>query len=472
MNYLRNEDFSIINKINSNDIVNSTLDVTDKSVLLINNYSKEKLDKLITEALNQDLKAIVTSNTCTLTNKKIIKVENYEKIFNETLMKLCPNYQEKNYFGITGTNGKTTTGFYLNQLIRENSLFIGTTEEKIFQKVTNEQHLTTPKLFNIIKLLGLKENKDINNVVIEVSSHALDQERLKGLKFKISGFTNLSQDHFDYHKNIENYFSSKLKLFSDNVSERLVYIDSDWGNKIDSLSNIPSFSIGKSKKNNLYIDKIHITKEKYDLNFEIEGKSYEVTVPLSGPESHLNYLLALSMLYFSEIDSLENILEASTSLKNPVGRFEIIKYKKNNDVVIDFAHTPESIAQVINFVKNKYRKVIVIFGAGGNRDKEKRYLMGDSVNLADKVIITNDNPRNEDEEGIAKEILKGIKLNKETEIILDRKEAIIEGINNLDEDSVLLILGKGHETIQEFKDSSIKFSDQDVVNEYIKENSW
>ena len=99
-----------------------------------------------------------------------------------------------------------------------------------------------------MKLLGLNENKDINNVIIEVSSHALDQERLKGLKFKISGFTNLSQDHFDYHKNIENYFNSKLKLFSNNVSEKLVYIDSDWGNKINSLSKIPSFSIGKVKK--------------------------------------------------------------------------------------------------------------------------------------------------------------------------------------------------------------------------------
>ena len=177
------------------------------------------------------------------------------------------------------------------------------------------------------------------------------------------------------------------------------------------------------------------------------------------------------MAYFSEISNLEKILEASTSLKNPRGRFEIIKYKNNNDVIIDFAHTPESITQVIKFVKNKYRKVIVIFGAGGNRDKEKRALMGKSVNQADKVIITNDNPRDENEEDIAKEILKGIKLNKETKVILDRKEAILEGINNLDKDSVLLILGKGHEKIQEFKNSTIKFSDQDVVNQYIREDS-
>ena len=471
MNAVNNDELTLIKEINSNQIINSTLDITDNSVLFINNQSKEKLEKLITEALEKNLQTIVTSENCSISNEKLIKVKNYEEKFNEVLTKLCPRYEDKNYYGITGTNGKTTTGFYLNQLISERSLFVGTTEEDIFKKVTNEEHLTTPKLFNILKLLGLNENKDINNVVIEVSSHALDQERLKGLKFKISGFTNLSQDHFDYHKSIENYFNSKLKLFSNNVSEKLVYIDSDWGNKINSLTKIPSFSIGKSKKNNLYIKKINIDKGKYDLTFEIEGKNFEITVPLSGPESHLNYLLALSMAYFSEISNLEKILEASTSLKNPRGRFEIIKYKNNNDVIIDFAHTPESITQVIKFVKNKYRKVIVIFGAGGNRDKEKRALMGKSVNQADKVIITNDNPRNENEEDIAKEILKGIKLNKETKVILDRKEAILEGINNLDKDSVLLILGKGHEKIQEFKNSTIKFSDQDVVNQYIREDS-
>ena len=178
------------------------------------------------------------------------------------------------------------------------------------------------------------------------------------------------------------------------------------------------------------------------------------------------------MAYFSEKNDIDSLLESSLRLKNPLGRYETINYKNNNEIIIDFAHTPESIYQVINFVKNKYNKVIVILGAGGGRDKEKRALMGKSANLADKIIITNDNPRNEDEEEIAKNILEGVELNKETKVILDRKEAIIEGINNLEKDSVLLILGKGHEKIQEFKHSSIEFSDQKVVNDYIKDNLW
>ncbi len=455
--------------INSNEIINSTVDISKNSILFINNQSLEKLDKLVREALDSDVKAIVTKEDCTVTNDKIIKVENYDAIFKDVLQKICPNYENKNFYGITGTNGKTTTGFYLNQLISSKSLFIGTTETDLLKKITNEEHLTTPKLFNIIKLLGLKENNKTDDVVIEISSHALEQERLKGLKFKVAGFTNLSQDHFDYHKNIENYFNSKLKLFNSDISEKFVYIDSEWGSKIKSLTTIPSFSIGMNKKNNLYIKNIIVRKENYDIKFEIEGKKYDVSIPLSGPESHLNYLLAFSMAYFSDLNNLDSIMEASLKLKNPEGRYEIIKYIKNNEIIVDFAHTPESITQVIKFVKNKYSKVIVILGAGGNRDKEKRPLMGKAANLADKIIITNDNPRYEDEEEIAKNILSGIKLNKNTEIILNRKEAIIEGINNLEEDSVLLILGKGHEKIQEFKNSSVEFSDKKIVNDYIKE---
>jgi len=468
MNSLNIEEIISSKDFDSNEIINSTLDISENSILFLNNESPERLNELITGIVDKKLKIIVTSQNCSISNNKIIKIKNYDEIFNKVLQKICPNYLSKNYYGITGTNGKTTTGFYLDQLINSKSLFIGTTEEDIFKTITNEEHLTTPKLFNVIKLLGLNENNNINDVVIEVSSHALDQERLKGLKFKVSGFTNLSQDHFDYHNNIENYFNSKLKLFNVDVSEKLVYIDSEWGNKINSLTTIPSFSIGTSNKNNLYIKKINTTKENYDLNFEIEGKNYDITVPLTGPESHLNYLLALSMAYFSEKVDLDSLLEASINIKNPLGRYEIIKYKQNNEIIIDFAHTPESIFQVIKFVKNKYKKVVVVLGAGGDRDKGKRPLMGNAANLADKIIITNDNPRYENEEQIAKDILQGIDLNKETLIILNRKEAIIEGINNLDKDSVLLILGKGHEKIQEFRESSIEFSDQKIVTEYIR----
>ncbi len=451
-----------------NNLVNSTLDVKENSILLINNESEKRLDELINDALNKNAKNIITSKNSRLLDKKIIKVENYEKTFNYLLFKICEDFKKRKYFGITGTNGKTTTGFYLNQLIGKNSLFIGTTEESLFKNITNEEHLTTPKLFNILKLLNKKEYKEIMNIVIEVSSHALDQDRLEGIVFNVSGFTNLSQDHFDYHKNIDNYFKSKLKLFRNELSEKFVYIESDWGNKIKEESNLPSFSIGTKSKNNLYIEKVTTQKNSFNIDFHLEGNKYDLSIPLGGPLAYMNYLLALSMAYFSGDYKIDDLLEASSKLYNPDGRYE--KYTLDtSDVIIDYAHSPESIKQSISYAKDKYNKIIVIFGAGGNRDKDKRPFMGNAVNDADKIIITNDNPREEREEDIVNDILQGVNLNKDVEVVLNRKEAIRKGIENLKDDSVLLILGKGHEKTQEFKENTIKFSDQEVVKEIIEE---
>ncbi len=453
---------------NYSNLINSTLDIKENSVLIINNDSEKRLNKFISDAINKNVKNIITSKNCTLVDKKIIKVENYEKTFNDLLFNIGQDFETNNYFGITGTNGKTTTGFYLDQLISKKSIFIGTTGEDLFKNITNEDHLTTPKLFNIFKLLSRKEYKDIKDVVIEVSSHALDQDRLKGIIFKVAGFTNLSQDHFDYHKNIDNYFKSKLKLFTKDYSEKFVYIDSEWGNKVKNESKLPSFSIGEKSTNDLYIKNIMIQKESFNIDFHLDGIKYDISVPLGGPLAHLNYLLALSMAYYSGEYKLDDLLEASAGIYNPLGRYEIYSIG-TNDVVIDYAHTPESIKQSISHVKGKYKKITVIFGAGGNRDKSKRPLMGNAVNEADRIIITNDNPRDEKEDDIAKGILEGVNLNKDVEIVLNRKEAIRKGIENLEHDSVLLILGKGHETTQEFKGNTIKFSDQKVVREIIEE---
>ena len=183
MSTLSIEDLTSRKDFDSNEIINSTLDISENSILLLNNKSLEKLNKLISESLEHKLKAIITTEDCSISNEKIIKVKNYDEVYWDLLDKICPDFQNKTFYGITGTNGKTTTGYYLNQLIYSESIFVGTTEADIFKKITNEEHLTTPKLFNIIKFLGLKENRPVNDIVLEVSSHALDQERLKDLKF-------------------------------------------------------------------------------------------------------------------------------------------------------------------------------------------------------------------------------------------------------------------------------------------------
>ncbi len=198
--------------INFDNLVNSSLDVFEDCILIINMNNKEKLNEYIKQSLVKEPKIVITSTNCDIEAKNIIKFENYDDIFNHALKKMYPEYISKNFYGLTGTNGKTTTGHYLKQLLGKKALFIGTTESNLFKSVTKEEHLTTPKLFNIFKLLRSKEYSNINDIVLEVSSHALDQNRVGNIKFLVSGFTNLSQDHFDYHKNIENYLKLRKTI--------------------------------------------------------------------------------------------------------------------------------------------------------------------------------------------------------------------------------------------------------------------
>ncbi len=457
--------------LSQNDIdkfVNSSIDVERDSILFIDNVNVEKLNKYVNDALTKNAKKIITSEKCNLNNEKILKVSNYEEVLNQVYSFICPDYQKKTYFGITGTNGKTTTGYYLEQILGNNTIFIGTNNENLFRDITNEKHLTSPKLFNILKFLNKPKNRNYENVILEASSHALDQERFKGIKFNTSGFTNLSRDHFDYHKNINKYFEAKLKLFSKNLSDKFVYFDSDWGNKVEENSVIPSFKIGHNNDSNLRIlgEKLF---PNINLKIQINDVKHDINLNVTGPNFNLNFLLALSMAHFSQKLNIQNYEENFQNIQNPKGRFEMINYKSNK-IVVDYAHTPDAIKTTVDFVTQYFSNVIVVFGAGGDRDTEKRQLMGNSTKNADKIIITNDNPRHEDPEKIANDILGGCDKEK-TVVILDRKEAITYGINQLKDNSVLLVLGKGHEMHQEIKNKKINFNDFDYILDFLGDKS-
>ncbi len=380
-------------------IVNSTLDLKPGSILCINNEDIEKLDYLINEALNKDVDKILTSSKSKISDDKVYRFEDYEKVFEDILKNINPNFKNKTFFGITGTNGKTTTAHLLNSLLGDSSIFVGTIDEDNLFEFTKEEHLTTPKLFNLVKMLSLVD-RDVNNVVLEVSSHALDQKRLNGLYFKMSGFTNLSQDHLDYHNTMDEYFEAKTKFWKE---KKIIY----------------------------------------------------------------NFLLAFSMAYYSKVKDINELKDQIPLLKNPKGRYDVINYAKG-DIIVDYSHTPEAIEKVIKYTKERYKKdVIVVFGAGGNRDKSKRKFMGTASQNAEKIIITNDNPRKEDQLDISKQILEGIDLKKNVEIILNRREAISKGVKLLDGKSTLLVLGKGHEKFQEIGDELYEFDDIEVVREEI-----
>jgi len=443
-------------------IVNHTIDVTLDSILCIDHEDKKKLDKYIDISLNENPKYIITSSKSEIINDKVLRFEQYDIIFNKILQEIAPSYNNLNYFGITGTNGKTTSAFYLNQLIGEENLFVGTIDDEKKYFFTKEKILTTPKLFNIVKLISL-QNKKIKSVSLEVSSHALEQNRLGNLKFLISGFTNLSQDHLDYHGSLKNYLHAKSKLFQKGVSEKFVYIDSSESKKIVEISNIDSYSIGTKESNDVRL----INYDDKKIKFIIDGIQLECELSLSGPKYIENFLLAFSMAYYSDQYNLNDLITSSENLTNPPGRFEEITLE-NKTVVVDYAHTPVAIKETIKYAKSRYNKVTVVLGAGGDRDKSKRLKMGEATTNADYVIITNDNPRSEDPTEISKNILEGIPLNKNADVILDRKEAIYKGVERLKDNDVLLVLGKGHEKVQEIQNELFPFDDIKIAKEALE----
>lgn len=462
MNKIYNYDQYLEMNLDFSVIVNSTLDLKSGSILCIDNKDIEKLDYLIKEALNKDVYKILTSSKSKISDGKVYRFEDYEKVFEDILKNINPNFKNKTFFGITGTNGKTTTAHLLNSLLGDSSIFVGTIDEDNLFEFTKEEHLTTPKLFNLVKMLSLVD-RDVSNVVLEISSHALDQKRLDGLYFKMSGFTNLSQDHLDYHNTMDDYFEAKTKLFNKKISEEFAYIVSNYGEKLNQIYDSRGFSIGNTKNNNVQLNSY--TNDSID--FDIDGINVNSKLYLSGPEIIYNFLLAFSMAYFSKVKDINELKDQIPFLKNPKGRYEVINYEKG-DIIVDYSHTPEAIEKVIKYTKERYKKdVIVVFGAGGNRDKSKRKFMGTASQNAEKIIITNDNPRKEDQLDISKQILEGIDLKKNVEIILNRREAISKGVNLLDGKSTLLVLGKGHEKFQEIGEELYEFDDIAVVREEI-----
>ena len=448
--------------IDYSKIVNSTLDIEKDSILCIDLNNIEKLDTLILEGLKKGSKLVLTSSNSTIENENVYRYENFDEVFYDILENLCPGYKSKNYFGITGTNGKTTTGYLLKQLIGSTSAFVGTVDEENHFNFTKEEHLTTPKLFNLVKLIS-NLNSDIDSIILEVSSHAIEQKRLKDINFVISGFTNLSQDHLDYHINMDEYLMTKSKLFNEDISNKFLFVDTEYGKKINLKQNSRGISIGNASSNDIEF----LSYEDEIISFKIDGIKIKEKLTITGPESVYNFLLAFGLAYYSELYDLEVLKNNIKTLKNPPGRFQVLDVNEKS-IIVDYSHTPDAIEKVICYTRELYQnEIIVVFGAGGNRDKSKRKLMGEASQFANKIIITNDNPRNENPMEIAKDILSGIDLQKDAKIILDRRDALEEAISFLNEKTTLLVLGKGHEKHQEIGDRILDFDDVVVIKDIL-----
>ncbi len=371
--------------------------------------------------------------------------------------------------GITGTNGKTTTVFLAYHLLKEmgqKSSLIGTIKYIIGSKVY-KANLTTPGFIDLGKLLKKAEDSGSRFVVMEVSSHALAQGRVKGLKFSRCVFTNLSRDHLDYHKTLNNYFNTKKKLFfSQGTPFSLINVDDRYGKKIfKKIKRGLSFSI--TAQSDFKAENIVLGKRGSCFDLIFSGKSYPVKTRLCGRHNVLNILGAVSLVFTLGF-SLPKLVRAVSNFKPVEGRLE----PAAPDIFIDYAHTPDALDNALKSLREAgYEKIICVFGCGGDRDKGKRRAMGRiAAYEADFTFITSDNPRSEEPGKICSQVEKGFKKNNYL-VIVDRRKAIREAIKvflkNKAGKSCLLIAGKGHENYQIIKDKKIRFSDKRVVKELL-----
>lgn len=381
-------------------------------------------------------------------------------------------YQDKpeNIVAVTGTNGKTSVaGFYrqILHLMGKKSASIGTVGLYINDQQIEDSNLTTPDSISLNKMLNDLSSKQVEYVSLEASSHGLMQKRLLGIKLKAAAFTNFTQDHLDYHGSMEEYFKAKKKLFSENLEPDTICVLNSDIVEYDSLREICKnhqiIDYGKNAKT-IKITNISNNIDCQIIDFTYDWKSYSIKTEIIGEFQAYNLLCAASLAIASSMDK-EQVFACLSRLKNIVGRMQ-----KFHNIFVDYAHTPDALEKALMVLKPICeRRLISLFGCGGNRDNKKRSLMGAiASNISDLVIVTDDNPRFEDPSLIRKEIISGIEKENYIEIS-DRKEAIKKALAMLEKGDVLLIAGKGHENYQIINDIRHYFDDMEIVKSYYQE---
>lgn len=357
--------------------------------------------------------------------------------------------------GVTGTNGKTTTCYLIYQLLNKLNVktsYIGTLGYIIDDKIKHLDN-TTPGKLELYNLLLHSKKNNVEYVVMEISSQALQQNRVNFIELDYIIFTNISRDHLDYHKTMDNYINSKRKIFELAKDNTITLVNNDDKYK-------ESFMINKYKT-------YGFNNSDYTINSDNIVNNNKYDIPLLGKFNKYNVLASISLMY--ELGyKYEQLYPLVKDLKEPSGRMEVIEYNTNK-IIIDYAHTPDALENIINTVKGlKHNKIITIIGCGGNRDKGKRKIMGSiSTEMSDYVIFTSDNPRFEDAISIINDMICELDKNN-YEIESNREIAIKKGIHLLDTFDILLVLGKGHEKYQIIKDEKIPFDDKLTVIEYIR----
>ena len=437
--------FSILNSINKENV----------SVFVASYKDKDKLIDLI-----KDKPVIFVKDI----DREIKRISNLFYGFDNKYFKCI---------AITGTNGKTTTAtliWYLLKKLNKRASLISTVKYCIKDKELQALY-TTPDYILLRKIF--KEIKEANDefVVMEASSHGIEQNRLEGIKFLRCIFTNLSRDHLDYHKTMTNYFNAKRKLFITNKNAiPIINIDDFYGRKlIREFKN--SIAYGTRFSCDFFAKNIVLYKDRTEFDLLYKNNLYHIKSILLGRHNVLNILAAIACVSSLGFD-IRDFIEFIISFKGADGRLE----KVIEDIFVDYAHTPDALKKVLTTLREiGYKRIICVFGCGGNRDKGKRKMMGKIASFyADFSFVTSDNPRKEDPKVICRQIITGFKKDN-YKVILDRYEAIKSAIKfyfDNKKDTCILIAGKGHEDYQIIEDKKIPFKDKEVVKEIIKNGNF
>jgi UDP-N-acetylmuramoyl-L-alanyl-D-glutamate--2,6-diaminopimelate ligase len=381
--------------------------------------------------------------------------------------------------GVTGTNGKTTTTFLIKHICEKAGMrcgLLGTVRYEIGERVLPAAR-TTPESLDLQELLAQIRDAGCKAVAMEVSSHALAQDRVRDLEWDVAVFTNLTQDHLDFHGTMENYFEAKAKLFTLLSQQQrkkkpvaIINIDDRYGQKLVGKINheISVVTFGTGLKADFRASNYRMEFGGTSYQLDAHGKSYLVRVPLIGRFNVANSVAAIAAANALGIGLREAVLSLGKSPQVP-GRLEMVPAKRQFQVFVDYAHTPDALLNVLKTLRElEPHRLIVVFGCGGDRDREKRPLMGQIVDQnADLAIITSDNPRKEDPDKIIAEIEKGFRGNH-FEKMTDRAAAISRAIELAQSRDIVLIAGKGHENYQEFADHTVPFEDIQVARRAIE----
>ena len=428
----------------------------------------------INESIKKGAIAVLCKNIPIKIDKKIVYVivENVEIALGIISSNFYDNPSSKmKLVGITGTNGKTTTTTLLHKLFKDHNLSVGlisTISINYNNKVFKTNH-TTPDSITINSFLKSMIDEGVSYCFMEVSSHGISQNRISGLEFYGAVFTNISHDHLDYHKSFKNYRDTKKSFFDYLSRDAFALTNIDDKNGLFMLQNT------KAKKYTLSI------KKHADFNLKVSENLFsgmllifennEFWTKLVGRFNALNILTVIAVSKILELETV-SVLKKISKINNVNGRFQIYNSKKSAKVIIDYAHTPialENVLNTINEIRTKNENIITVVGCGGNRDKEKRPVIAKKAALlSDKVILTSDNPRNENPKKIIEDMLRGVSPIDYKKIIkvIDREEAIMASERISQPGDIVLIAGKGHENYQEINGKKKHFDDYEIVKKY------